>query len=742
MLAVLLAFMNGLTTAGETQAAPDRSFLIGHLLDGVLLLPYLEVLEDPSQRLSVDEVSHEPWSSRFQTAVWPVRGVSPSAWWVRFGVDNAADRTVAWLLELLHPHFNHIDLYWTAPDGQPRVTRSGNLQPFSERPVKVERFVFPLETGPHSKSELFFRIAYDKSGLVDFTMAAWDPESYRVHGNRIAILQGGLLGASLVALLFYFSIYFSIRLPVFIWYLSYWASITLLFATYSGLGKQYLWPDSPMLSDGGFFIFGSFTVFFAIQFSRKFLETKRILPWSDRFLVGLHGLNGLGFLAYLAGDRGLAIHITAGIGLGLSLLPLIGVRAWMRGRHEARFFVLAWGVWSAAMVTGILRTFGMIPSTELTIWGVRNGFILESVLLSLALVDQVAMLRRQKLDAEYQSRRILEQANADLEKKVAERTVELEKARRTAEALAQTDGLTGIANRRHFDAVLANEWKRALRSLQPLAVAMIDIDYFKKYNDHYGHQAGDECLRNVSQILKTQSRRAGDLIARYGGEEFVIIAPETNFPNMMALAENIRSTLEALALPHEASSFGQVTASIGVAVGIPKGHETPGRLLQAADQSLYQAKARGRNRVVGEPPPLEPKLGAFFQLVWNAEYACGEPLLDAEHQALFLIANLCIRTILEKSPHDAIVTTLQSLIDTTQSHFQTEEKVLAQYGYLDLPIHRKIHESLLFKGTQLAAHFEAGTTHGRQIIDFIAYDLVSSHILSSDREFFPLFNAC
>lgn len=181
----------------------------------------------------------------------------------------------------------------------------------------------------------------------------------------------------------------------------------------------------------------------------------------------------------------------------------------------------------------------------------------------------------------------------------AEQTnLELQALNRKLAALSCTDDLTGIANRRRFDEVLASEWSRAVRTGQPLALAMLDVDWFKKYNDCYGHQAGDECLLTVSRIFAATICRTGDLVARYGGEEFVFIAPATDGDSALAMARNVCEAIQALALPHENSRFGHVTASIGVAAMIPHETDTPEVLLKAADQALYRAKELGRNLAV------------------------------------------------------------------------------------------------------------------------------------------------
>lgn len=190
------------------------------------------------------------------------------------------------------------------------------------------------------------------------------------------------------------------------------------------------------------------------------------------------------------------------------------------------------------------------------------------------------------------------QHNERLEEQVAARTRELELVNQKLEALSATDSLTGIANRRRFDEALQNEMRRAVRSQKPLALLMLDVDYFKNYNDRYGHLAGDDCLRTVAQILRTSSSRATDLAARYGGEEFAIIVAESESAHAMQLAENIRAAIESLGIEHEDSPFGYVTCSIGVtAVQVDEGMNTDA-LLRLADVAMYLAKSQGRNRVV------------------------------------------------------------------------------------------------------------------------------------------------
>jgi diguanylate cyclase (GGDEF)-like protein/PAS domain S-box-containing protein len=213
----------------------------------------------------------------------------------------------------------------------------------------------------------------------------------------------------------------------------------------------------------------------------------------------------------------------------------------------------------------------------------------------------------------------LQNAKVDLEFRVEERTKELDaknnelnqsiikyqelenflrESNAQLENLATSDALTGIANRRAFEQFLEREWKISMRKEQPITAMMIDIDYFKPYNDLYGHQAGDGCLKKVAQSIAMTLKRPGDLVARYGGEEFVAIMTDISKAGVADLAEKVRVSVESLNVPHKGSKVNDVvTISLGIAQMVPDRNASPSILITQADKSLYVAKEEGRNRV-------------------------------------------------------------------------------------------------------------------------------------------------
>ena len=168
------------------------------------------------------------------------------------------------------------------------------------------------------------------------------------------------------------------------------------------------------------------------------------------------------------------------------------------------------------------------------------------------------------------------------------------------EQLVSIDSLTELANRRRFDEVLDQEWRRCVRNGTPLSVIMIDVDFFKLLNDTYGHVAGDVCLKQIAQILKSTTRRSSDTVARYGGEEFSAILPGIAYGDALNLAESMRHNVEQQQIPHPKSSLGPyVSVSLGIATTYPSLQASPSDVLAQADEMLYQAKSCGRNQVKG-----------------------------------------------------------------------------------------------------------------------------------------------
>ena len=198
----------------------------------------------------------------------------------------------------------------------------------------------------------------------------------------------------------------------------------------------------------------------------------------------------------------------------------------------------------------------------------------------------------------FEAEQELQNYRSHLEDLINERTEALNLTNKKLEEFSFQDGLTGISNRRMLDLTLSQEWDRGVRDKQPLSLVMLDVDFFKQYNDRYGHIQGDECLKSIAHELSQIAKRTVDLCARYGGEEFVLLFPNTNLKEAIHLAEICRENVLKLKLPHEHSNICDVVSiSAGVSTMVPMTGISSSSLIQSADTALYQAKSNGRNRV-------------------------------------------------------------------------------------------------------------------------------------------------
>ncbi len=235
--------------------------------------------------------------------------------------------------------------------------------------------------------------------------------------------------------------------------------------------------------------------------------------------------------------------------------------------------------WQVGDVRGVIEINQPLDEIMLT---ANNGFkiiyTVLAIILTLAITGLVLVVARFRL------------INQELENKVAKRTQALN-------LLAITDELTQLGNRRQFETIFQEEWRRAWRLKNYISIILCDIDYFKKYNDTYGHPAGDICLRSVADMLQSNIKRAGELVARYGGEEFIIVLPNVDSTQASLIANRILHQINQMAIPHQSSPLqDHITLSMGIATMIPRENIAREQLIKIADQNLYQAKREGRNR--------------------------------------------------------------------------------------------------------------------------------------------------
>ena len=314
----------------------------------------------------------------------------------------------------------------------------------------------------------------------------------------------------------------------------------------------------------------------------------------------------------------------------------------------------------------------------------------------------------------------------------------LRQALEQLEKLASTDHLTTTWNRRHFEQAAHDEIARSRRYRQPLSLLFFDIDFFKQVNDQYGHQAGDSVLRDLAHLIQSSIRHS-DTLARWGGEEFTLLTPSTCLGEARVIAEKLR----VLTADHRFQEVGKITISLGVAEYQPQ--ESLEDWLRRADQALLMAKDQGRNQIDYHPATAywypgdheDQVYQPLVQLIWRDSYNSGHPLVDSQHQELFIIANELLVAVIGGMPPDKIHAILGRLLDHTVRHFTDEEGLQRQYGYPGWESHQLLHQELVQRALAMEQNFLAGNLEIATLFGFLAYDVVARHMLQADREFYP-----
>jgi diguanylate cyclase (GGDEF)-like protein/hemerythrin-like metal-binding protein/PAS domain S-box-containing protein len=290
------------------------------------------------------------------------------------------------------------------------------------------------------------------------------------------------------------------------------------------------------------------------------------------------------------------------------------------------------------------------------------------------------------------------------------------------------DPLTGLLNRRSFDQLSLEFIDQSDMNQEPLSLICFDLDLFKRVNDQWGHQVGDEILKQTALIAAAQVRKA-DRLARIGGEEFAVILPQTGINGALTAAEKIRKAMELASHP----LTGQVTASFGIAERLPD--EAFTSWFRRADEALYEAKHTGRNRVVSAEV-LDHTPVVSVHLKWKRNWESGIPDIDRQHQRLLELADSLIVSSLSQGNPDTIMQQLDQLLDHIVSHFTDEINILAAVGYPRYAEHEKIHQQLVERALQFKAACLAGDFKPSTFFSFIVDEVIVGHMIEQDSQFF------
>lgn len=452
-----------------------------------------------------------------------------------------------------------------------------------------------------SKQVIYLRLESTVGLLVPLQL--WTPKAFHDYERDDYVAQAWYFGMASAMILFNLMLFIALRERIYLFYITFVTCTACTLAIKNGMIPPWFGNGLNLHSNVAYYSGASLTVSSLLLFMRHMLETHRLMPRMDRLLQGLVVLFLLSPLAFALALPAVA-RMTILLYLSCAALILVVVLMCAYKRQRSAYFFLGAFVlliFGGAMT--LLRALGIVPTNAFTVDGVQLGSTMEMLLLAFALADRLNVMRKEKarvqvelLHAQQQLVDSLKISERELEQRVVQRTDELQVLNSKLEALSLTDSLTGIANRRHFDMLLQQEWQRAKRLGQPLALGMLDVDHFKDYNDHYGHLAGDTCLREIAQALAASLSRSSDVVARFGGEEFVFISPMSDAQDALHVAQRVVQAVADLALPHASSPIGYVTVSVGVVAVRPGPASTAEDMLRRADAALYQAKNNGRNR--------------------------------------------------------------------------------------------------------------------------------------------------
>ncbi|WP_278440110.1 sensor domain-containing diguanylate cyclase [Pseudomonas oryzihabitans] len=528
--------------------------------------------------------------------------------WLRFAIQGRDDQ--AWWLIPSWPVLDRLDLRTRAADGRwSPLQQSGLALPASQRTLSGRQLMFALAPTAGAVEEVYLRLDSRETFVLPLRLVT--PAAYLREAQQDAWLIGGFFGCLVTILLLTLTLWGFGRRSGFGWYALYLLSVIGYQAVTTGYGAWQLWPESPAFALRAHLVFTALCFLSGGLFVRYLLSLYHGGRWIDfgnRLLIGYWNV---ALVITLIWPHLLSFQEMLGM-MALSCLGLLGTTTYLalRGSRMALWFSAAWALLLLGSSIQLLAVAGWLPADSPAFHGQMAGFALGFVMLSLGLTEGLSLQRRARIEAQRQAleassalAREREASFVELELRVALRTVELQQAKASLERLnrellhqSQTDSLTGLGNRRHFERVFQQEIRRAIRAERPLAVLLVDIDHFKAVNDTHGHTLGDECLRCVAEVLRRHVQRAGEVAARYGGEEFVIALPGSDQQAARTLAERIRQEVAGLELQTEQGRL-RPSISVGVAVAVPSNLEHGLGLLEDADRALYAAKRGGRNRV-------------------------------------------------------------------------------------------------------------------------------------------------
>ena len=561
------------------------------------LSPYVKYFHDPQGQIDKTQIFDMAKANKFKALPNgnATFGFSKGTYWFHTYLFNQDSTEQRWLLVLQYPLLDYVDVYVRYPDNHIEHLTSGDMQPFSARAIRYRQPNFWIDLPQKTQVELL--VSTSSKSSIQAPLAVYTASAF-AEMERDAQFGIGIYNGILFALFCYnLILWLVLRDQNHFWYMMHISGFGLVLFCLNGLAFEYLWPNNPWLANHAIPLSMCFSQFAMHQFARLFLNMKEMSPIANRIAIGFIIFYALMGMASLFIDYATAVKLTTyTVFPGIVFVLTQAFIAIRRGYRPAKLFLVAW----AALLLGTFIyasvSFGILPKVFITEYGIQIGSAIEMILLSFALAYRYANLRNENV-------KIVYDANEKLESNVAKRTSELSLAleqladanKRLRES-SQRDALTGLYNRRHFREVFEQMLRQTTERRQPLGVILLDLDFFKKINDTYGHLAGDDCLRSLSKTITVTMTGYNAIVARFGGEEFVTVIPNVTPEKLNFIAEELRSRIEKESIPVGSQTIN-ITASLGVFSVAESQHISPDTALHQADEALYVSKNNGRNRV-------------------------------------------------------------------------------------------------------------------------------------------------
>lgn len=570
VLAAWSLILLGLVAAGGPVWAQQVVQLTPHA-QGRSLQGQVGVREDPTGRLTLQDILQNPAGESWHTPDGPLRLHGPSAWWLQIRLSADAHPN-QWILAFpttairdieFHGPYTNDGLAW----GQGATT--GLIRPHASRPLGMERITYPFHTPFSGEYTIYVRV--QNTIVQNITPTVWELSDYLESRQQKRLLDGMIYGILLTLLIYNLTLARAFRDATYLHYVLTCAAALLTIGTFNGHTAHYLWPDSPWWIEHSYLIWPALWLACSAAFARVFLGTRKVGRSADVPVMALGALALLSALLGATGAIALAQRINETLALGgVAVVTAIALWIWRRGYAAAGWYLLAKLTLFVCVVGVVFVARGWWDAPFVLSNGLQIGIAAEMVVFAIALSARIHAIQREK-------------------------TVLSLRAAHLARA-AMTDALTGLANRRG----LTESAQRLLTQAGQHAVLVFDLDRFKPINDQHGHEVGDQVLAEIGRRL-AQHCRDSDIAARLGGDEFVVLLGHC--PDRPVLDAMVQRLCDAVDAPLQIDGQAyQVSASVGVALAPAQGRELQ-PLLRLADQAMYAAKKTGSRYAFAEQAP-------------------------------------------------------------------------------------------------------------------------------------------